>query len=141
MYWAASWACCACCVCCGESGWVVPAEAGPCTAACGGATCGGAACGGGAVIWGTGAGAGAIRTAAPPASPCGSIDGGAFEGGLGGLLCAPPRRGYARTGSPFQSFQVSVAMGGRGGLLVNSTSNTARLTSLPVLAVAMCAST
>lgn len=45
------------------------------------------------------------------------------------------------TGSPFQSFHDSVAIGGLGGLPVNSTSNTARFTSLPIFAPVRCAST
>src|SRR5687768_10215162 len=97
--------------------------------------CFGGSCATGCAICGT-AGAGGTETVAACASAAASIEGGICDGGRGGLLL-PPRRGKPTIGSPFQSFHVSVARGDFGGLPVNSTSNTARFTSLPVLAVAM----
>ncbi len=77
----------------------------------------------------------------------GALTGGGGKGGVSeepggfGAIEAPPRRGYPATGSPFQSFHVSVASGGAGGLPVNSASKTARLTSFPIFAPSTCAST
>src|SRR5579859_71257 len=90
--------------------------------------------GAGATAWigvgatATGAGAGATATGAG-ATGTATTTGAAGAGGMTEMGFG--RRGNWMRGAPRQSFHVSVARGGTGGLPVNVTSKTPRFTSLP----------